>query len=166
MTTKTELLKEFEEWKAKGQKIQEQLNAIPDDKPTGRWKPEFNDDYLILDNDGKVCEATWNDHAIDGERYALNNVYQTEEEAKKALEQKLATVRVLDRIAELNAQQGWVCDWSDGEDKYYLGFDGGLCWAITDSFKVMPTQYYGSLKTIETVTKEMPEDCKLMLGVD
>lgn len=159
MTTKEELQKQIDELQAK-------LDAMPDDnKLPGRWEPEIGEKYYVISPFGMIIRYIRDNLSDLSGAIAIDSIHKTKEEAKKALEQKLATVRVLDRIAELNAEQDWVCDWDDGEDKYYFGFDGDLCWAITDSFKVMPTQYYGSLKTIETVTKEMPEDCKLMLGV-
>jgi hypothetical protein len=161
MTTKAELQKQINELQAK-------LDALPDDKPTGRWKPEDGEEYWVNDFGLAVC-GIWKNTCGDDKAYALANVYRTEEEVQTAIDQQLATVRVLDRIAELNAEQGWVCDLDDyRQDRYTFYYN--LEVKELDSFDENsepshPPQRYGSKQTIETVIKEMGSDCLLMLGV-
>lgn len=164
MTTKAELQKQIDELQAK-------LDAMPDDKPTpaGRWKPGICEKYWVVSESTGVFSLFWENSSTDNHLFALANVYRTEEEAQAALDQQLATVRVLDRIAELNAEQGWVCDWDDhNQMKYNFRFDHDDRTFYFDSTYLTQwhqSQYYGSRQTIETVTKEMESDCLLMLGV-
>lgn len=164
MTTKEELQKQVNELQAK-------LDAMPDDKPksAGRWKPELGGEYFLISGYGKIGEDVWQNSHGDDKAYALANVYRTQEEAQAALDQQLATVRVLDRIAELNAEQGWVCDWGDSyQSKNFIRFnhaDEKLSSGWYSFLQNKPNPYYGSKQTIETVIKEMESDCLLMLGV-
>lgn len=155
MITKEELQKQIDE-------LQAQLNSMPDDKPTGRWKPKAGQEYWVLSSSGAPEIATWADDGFDCKVYSLNNVYQNKEEAEKALEQKLATVRVLDRIAELNATDTSDGGWLIGADKK----TGSLAAVHDPDFYTMPSGYYGSEKTINTVIIKIPEDCLKMLGIE
>jgi len=165
MTTKAELQKQIDEFKAK-------LDAMPDDKPKskGRWKPGICEKYWVVSESTGVFSPYWENSSTDNHLFALANFYHTKEEAQAALDQKLATVRVLDRIAELNAEQGWVCDWNKpGQQKYIVSYDHVTRSFCTNVYVLqemdLPTSYHGSKQTIETVIKEMESDCLLMLGV-
>lgn len=85
------------------------------------------------------------------------------------LNQQLATVRVLDRIAELNAEQDWVCDWGNGKQLkvffLYSHCTKNLNYDYSPALQMLPTSRYGSPQTIKTVIKEMESDCLLVLGV-
>lgn len=173
MTIKAELQKQFDEWVDQGKQLKEQIDALPDDKPVpvGRWKPEIGEEYWLMDSTcGEEYSSIWEGCRVDRSRYAHANVYRTKEEAQKALDQQLATVRVLDRIAELNAEQGWKCDWSGyRQDKWIITAredTKDLDCKKTELRKSSATSFYGSLQTIETVIKEMESDCLLMLGVE
>ena len=64
-------------------------------EPT-RWKPESNQEYYYLGNDGFVYYDTWaNGSPVDNGRLEIGNCFQTEEEAKRVVEylKALATVR-------------------------------------------------------------------------
>lgn len=170
MKTKQELLRQIEEWQAKGKELQQAIQELPE--PVGRWKPKFDEKYWFTTEatGSGVNSNRWLSSSIDQIRYNRANVYRTKEEAQAALDRQLATVRVLDRIAELNAEQGWVCDWNKSSRPKFLFTltpieqdELDLSWS--NNAQCLPTSYYGSRQTIETVTKEMPEDCKLMLGV-
>ena len=86
------------------------------------------------------------------------------------LDELIATQKIIDRIAELNAEQGWVADWEDEEQPkfniYYrhAGKRFGLdeWWYIQYS----PSEFYGSEKTIKTVIEEMQPQLKLWLRVE
>lgn len=163
MTTKLELQKQIDELQAK-------LDAMPEDKPPGRWRPTVEgEEYWIVGVDKGVVDTFFETGCrIDEHRIAMGNCYKTEKDALAAMERQLATVRVLDRIAELNAEQGWVCDWSGNGYRYHLGWRCGIpcCVGAAGDIQTQPTTYYGSKETIGTVIKEMPGDIKLMLGVE
>jgi len=141
-------------------------------KPVGRYKPKYGEEYWCIGGDGNIFSVKWMGSHSSEFRYALGNAYRTKEEAQAALDKQLATVRILDRIAELNAEQGWVADWDDeGQSKYYPLFNYKTNKARFIKFhcasylRELPDAYYGSEKTIEAVIKEMADDCKLMLEV-
>lgn len=168
MNAKQELLAKYEAWIDQGKQLKEQIDALPDDKPVpvGRWKPENGGKYYFITSDAHIMAENGgiSNLRLSG-RYALANTYRTEGEAQAALDQQLATVRVLDRIAELNAEQGWTYRVSS-QNNYYMICDNGrfsLDWSR--EIKCLPTTHYGSKQTIETVIEEMESDCLLMLGV-
>ena len=141
-------------------------------KPVGRYKPKYGEEYWFIDSTGDIVSDKWIGAHSSESRYALGNVYRTKEEAQAALDKQLATVRILDRIAELNDEHGWVADWDDeGQSKYYPLFNYKTNKARFIKFhcasylRELPDAYYGSEKTIEAVIKEMADDCKLMFGV-
>ena len=139
-------------------------------KPEGRYKPKYGEEYWCIGGDGNIFSVKWMGSHSSEFRYALGNVYRTVEEAQAALDKQLATVRILDRIAELNAaDNNWVADWDDkGQSKYRVSFEtktNELALGLLYSRKFLPDAYHGSEQTIETVIKEMADDCKLMLGV-
>jgi len=175
MASKEKLMEKFDKWITEGQELKAAIEALSDGKPApaGRWKPEIDEYYWYISLKCLVDSTTWQNTVMDKGKYALANVYRTEEEAQAALDQQLATVRVLDRIAELNAEQGWKCDWNaHNQEKYFLCFDhddntsGTLGSLYRKCFQFLPTSHYGSNQTIETVIKEMESDCLLMLGVE
>ncbi len=139
-------------------------------KPEGRYKPKYGEEYWCIGGDGNIFSVKWMGSHSSEFRYALGNVYRTVEEAQAALDKQLATVRILDRIAELNAaDNNWVADWDDkGQSKYRVTFNAEkhkVCLGSNGCIKSLPDAYYGSEKTIEAVIKEMADDCKLMLEV-
>lgn len=152
-------------------KIEHQLEAMPDDpKPEGRYKPKYGEEYWCIGGNGNIFSVKWMGSHSSEFRYALGNVYRTVEEAQAALDKQLATVRILDRIAELNAaDNNWVADWDDkGQSKYRVTFNAEkhkVCLGWNGCIKSLSDAYYGSEQTIETVIKEMADDCKLMLEV-
>lgn len=166
MTTKEKLQKQIDELQAK-------LDALQDDKPksTGRWKPDLGEEYGFVDFCyATACNTAWDNYDVDETRYKIGNIYRTKEEAQAALDKQLATVRVLDRIVELNAEQGWVCDWGNhNQIKYIFRFDHDDRTFYFDSTYMCQahrTSCYCSKQTLETVIKEMESDCLLMLGVE
>lgn len=83
--------------------------------------PEIYQKYWWITGSGNTCLSEFNDDANDKLRLALGNVYETETEAEKAREKKLATVRVLNKLRELEGD--WVADWNDfSSRKYYIRY--------------------------------------------
>lgn len=62
-------------------------------------KPQINECYYIIDNDGKITTCVWLDNNFDRRRWELGNVFFTEEEAEFAREKKKVEVE-LERYAE------------------------------------------------------------------
>lgn len=103
------------------------------EEPKRRWKPELHGKNYCIDSTGKVCVVYWEDWVVDKRRYALGNVFKTEEEAEFATEQ-------LKVLAELK-------DYAD-DDKEWDG--GNLHWCIeyNANEKRMKVDYYWDTKII------------------
>ena len=104
----------------------------------------------------------------DNWNYEIWNYYLTEQEAQKARDKQLATVRVNDAIDELN--EGWAPDWRDFRElKYYIGYN------LQDKrFGTGSWYYYLKPHTInsmkskeiaEQIIKEHEEDLKLIFNI-
>ena len=64
-------------------------------EPT-RWKPGMNQDYYFIDSDGYVYCNRWDDCIIDHGRFEIGDIFQTKEEAEKAVEKLKAWKRLKD----------------------------------------------------------------------
>lgn len=64
-------------------------------KESTRWKPEADQKYYFLGNDGSVGYNRWDGDHIDRGRFEIGNCFQTEEEADRVVKylKALATVR-------------------------------------------------------------------------
>ena len=64
-------------------------------KESTRWKPETEQKYYFIRTSGYVYDSIWTNDSIDDGRFEIGNCFQTEEEAKKAVEylNALAVVR-------------------------------------------------------------------------
>ena len=51
-----------------------------------RWKPEQGERYFFVGDNGFVNFTYWDSEEVDHDYYNFGNVFQTEEEAEKALE--------------------------------------------------------------------------------
>lgn len=171
MNTKQQMIKELEELKARQEKLENLINQLPDPKKSSvRQKPKTGVTYYAIDSGITVFSVTWSDNNLDNTRFAVGNVYNNRRAAQTVADKQLATVRVTDRIAELNAEQDWVVDWNDPcQMKYtlFFSYDSGRLYVVWRSNNKHPyVAMYGSRETIERVMTEMPNDCKLMLEVD
>ena len=97
----------------------------------------------------------------------LNNVEISQE---KADQQRMAKVRILKRIAEENAKEGWVCDWEDNEQhKYFISYHHNCNEIDFDYFtynQTVETGFYMSETVAGKLKKELLQDYKIMLGVE
>jgi len=79
--------------------------------------PSVGDRYWCISINGIACSDTWNNDGADHMRYAIGNVYYSEEEANFAVEKKLITQELKDFALEHN--DGKI-DWFDGLPKFHL----------------------------------------------
>ena len=80
--------------------IREELDKLDAVKvESRRWKPEYGDDYYYISPGGKVCHDKWSEHNVDFNRYAMGNVFKTEEEAEFEIE-RLKVIAELKEFAE------------------------------------------------------------------
>ncbi|UOF79922.1 hypothetical protein [Caudoviricetes sp.] len=128
-------------------------------------KPENSDSYFFI-IDKTICTAFWFGATIDEHRWEFGNVYFTYEEAEQARAKKLAQVRVLRRIAELN--EGWVPDWEYDKAKHCVGFDH-MCHAFYASFEYGQEKanewYLKSREVAESLIASHYDDLKLIFGI-
>ena len=132
-------------------------------------RPRANkcEEYFYIDSD-IIEDCIENSDEEDNWHYNTWNYYLTEQQAQKALDKQLATVRVNDAIDELN--EGWVGDWSDENDyKYSIIYDRKehkflasasysleFLWSIKD---------IKSEKIYQQIIKEHEEDLKLIFNI-
>ena len=81
-----------------------------------RWKPGFHNKYYYIDSAGVVCTTYWENYESDKTRYALGNMFKTEEEAKFAIEQ----FKVL---AELKEYADDDKEWDRGNIHWCIEYD-------------------------------------------
>lgn len=62
-------------------------------------KPQINEQYYIVDNDGTITSCVWLDNNFDRRRWKLGNVFLTKQEAEFAREKKKVEVE-LERYAK------------------------------------------------------------------
>lgn len=74
--------------------LKEKLNK--QEEPKRRWKPNLGDIYYFISNAGSIICTHWDDCASDRGRYAIGNVFKTEEEAEFGREQ----LRILAELEE------------------------------------------------------------------
>lgn len=138
-------------------------------KSSGRVKPVDRQKYWMILL-GRVDCTTWYGCSADELHWAEGNVYPSKEEAQKVLDQRIATTKVLDRLRELDAGSDEV-DWSDKEQRRFVAFfsyefdllDVDHHWTT----QYFPTNYYTTKRGAwETIISEMPEDVRLILGVE
>lgn len=130
--------------------------------------PEVEQAYWYLDECGAVDRAQWDNHRLDKKILAFGNIYLTESEAIKAQQQRLAEVRVITRLRELDG--GFVADWGDRNQNkccvYFDHQDGTLNTVSRAVLHHTPPHWVSTLDTWNQVIQEMPEDTKLMMGVE
>lgn len=62
-----------------------------------RWKPDLNQKYYYLDNDGSIYNDVWDDaFSVDDDRFDIGNCFQTKEEAERVVDKLKAWKRLKD----------------------------------------------------------------------
>ncbi len=105
------------------------------------WKPKNGDRYWTSGNTG-VYSQVWGDDEFDRDRYESGKVYKTKEECEKALDRRLAEVRLRKTSTFKpdfeNSRGGWVV-YYNYKDKELYSYD---------------TDYDDSGETIRYATEE------------
>ena len=135
-----------------------------------RWRAGRNEIVFYTDVDGMV---EWFYEVGDTEcdtHYSSGNYFQTHEEAAHYKDVLIATQKIKDRIAELNAEQGWIADWRDHcQDKFLVFYNhstGNISDTSYSSHQFCNKGFYGSEKTIKQVIEELEPELKLYFGVE
>lgn len=160
---KEQLENDIAEMKARLASMEAEL-AKPKSK---RFAPEYGQDYWYIGSDGSYYATRWDNDKVDNLRLACGNCYETKEAAQKATDKQFATVRVLNKLRELEGD--WVADWNDSsQEKYTICFDYGnkifrtyFWWSNQWS----PKEWYSTGKAWQWVINNMDADLRLMFGV-
>jgi hypothetical protein len=138
------------------------------------WEPELGKPFYVS-GDGVTISGFVSrvDTAYLSGTTATGNVFPTRYAAEQHRDQRLAEMRVVRRIAEINAQEGWVADWGGGLREYtwHLLYNheggGAKCYtSFASASQAAPAHWYGCKLAIETVIEELPDDIRTMLGVE
>lgn len=136
----------------------EKLEAEKIEKPQQlkRWKPEYNERYNIIDDNGETCDLRWDDDRYDNWRYLIGNCFKTEEEAEEYKKKIEYTARYKNYIEEHSEP----IDWEDKEqEKYYPTFDSSqIEYQYSRFYKQQGIIYASSEQILEDAIKEIGED--------
>ncbi len=96
--------------------LTEWFEEIKEPVDSVHWEPKWDDKYFHIDYWGDVRSTTWEGNSADVKRLALGRIYPTEEEAEKALDCKLAEVR-------LRRTSDFKPDFENGKGGYIVDYD-------------------------------------------
>ena len=126
-------------------------------------KPQINECYYIIDNDGKITTCVWLDNNFDRRRWELGNIFFTEESAEFAREKRKVEVE-LQRYAE--EHNGPIL-----EDNYYILYDEDdeeLDYDVWVGSKVQGTVVFTSKQLVFDAIEAVGKDriLKYIFGVE
>lgn len=135
--------------------IQEPTDSI-------HWKPEYGEDYWVVNSYGLIVKRIWSDSIEDLNMYRLGIIYSTEEECEKAKKRKLAKVR-LQRTSTFepdfeNGNGGWIVEYDYIKHRF-------VAWRYPFESSGEPVRY----ETKEEAKKSIEEnkrDWKIYFGIE
>ena len=159
---KQETQKQYDEVQAELVK----LKAIIDASDKAESWPQEGDAVYILYPDGVIVPAPFDGSNSQLHALAMGALYRTEEEAEAARDKQLATVRVQNKLKELQGDE--ELDWSDlGQEKHYIFYDHiTQCLAVNFDARHQRPTLYSTEEACLWVIENMEADVKLMLGVE
>lgn len=80
-------MNKLEELEMKVKELSEEIERLKAEKKNEVWKPKNGDKYWYLDNDAYSISTRCNDYSQHENRYAIGNVFRTQEEAEFRAEQ-------------------------------------------------------------------------------
>lgn len=140
------------------------VEYIEPEKEYKRWRADHFDPYFIIDIDWSIQSYFEEWDKEDNFLYSIHNYFQTEKEAIKERDKRLAIVRVNDKILQLN--EWWKHDFIKYYNKYMIYYDnneytfsvGSYCYS-SGSFAI---SYMKSEEVAKQIIKEHQEDLKLI----
>ena len=140
----------------------------PEKKEYKRWRAEKWEYYYKVVSNGTIDDIKEELDSVDDWVYNIGNYFQTEQEAIKERDKRLAIVRVNDRIMELN--EWWKPDWEKYNFKYTVYYDNNeytfSCESYCYSSSSFAIYYMKSEEVAKQIIKEHKEDLKLILWVE
>ncbi len=143
------------------------VEYIEPEKEYKRWRAEKWVDYYSIVSNWEIYLSQHDNFEINDLRYNIGNYYQTEQEAIKERDKRLAIVRVNDAILSLN--EWWKHDFVKYNNKYMVYYDnyeytfsvGSYCYS-SGSFAI---SYMKSEEVAKQIIKEHQEDLKLIFDI-
>lgn len=128
----------------------------------GRWKPEYEKQYLCIDDAGYFDCSCWANDEIDNYRYNTNNCFKTEEEAEFRKQQLIYETMVKDMSYEFSEEE-----WRNTViDKYYIQiYYHGNFKESFEEFKIFCT-HYNCIGKYYFETEEDAQNCLDTIGKD
>ena len=146
---------------------EEQIEELTREKESGVFVPKEGEEYYFV-IDERILKYERDDTMSDRGVIENHLVYRTEAEALEAQKINQARIRVIRKIAELNASVGWKVDWgNNGQQKNFLCFSGIEEVGLGDTYLSRHTEdyFYFSGKVVDQVLEACAEDYKIMLGI-
>lgn len=144
------------------------VEYIEPEKKYKRWRADHFDPYFIIDIDWSIQSYFEEWDKEDNFLYSIHNYFQTEKEAIKERDKRIAIVRVNDAILSLN--EWWKPDWKDDyEEKYSIIYEYQY-----NSFSIannsytkrdLSISYMKSEEIADKIIKEHQEDLKLIFDI-
>ena len=148
-------------------------DTVESKSPNKRWMPNDGDKYYtyMVGFNNPIIVYTWTDGELDRSRHAYNNVFKTKELAEKARDQRLAQIRVLDRLRELEGD--FIADWNDKyQNKYIISYSHHPDLSTApfsihhcSTLQYAPNEWCSTKEAWQQVIYEMEDDVKLMMGI-
>ena len=148
----------------------DKLAEIKESMAAKDW-PQIGDEVWTIFCEGDLIAGRMREgNPALSARLDQGNVLPSKAEALAERDRRAATTKVLARIKGLNAEAGWVCDWSDfSQLKCQLGYDHvqgciavNFCWHTQSE----PTSHFFCVEAGGVLLKELPPEILLMLGVN
>lgn len=151
---KKEMLDRILEMENEIKNLKEELNKQEEPKKR-RWKPELGERYHYINSGGLIIICAWANDNDDNRRYAIGNIYRTEEEARFAVEQ-LKVLTELKEYADDNKE------WNGDDGHWFIEYNANEKCIRADYFlttKNIPFNIYFSSeeqaeKAINAIGKE------------
>ena len=77
-----ETMSTLEELEKKYKELGEEIEKLKAEKENEPWKPKDGEEYWFIYHSGAVLSISWHGEPVDEKRYAIGNVFKTEEEAE------------------------------------------------------------------------------------
>lgn len=105
-------------------------------KESTRWKPERDEAYYFISNDGKAMDDMWfYDSGVDNNRFKIGNIFKTEEEAERA-------VKYLKALAVVRGDA--TSKFVKGRDNFYVVYNAAYnCLYVSDNAYLIKNGVFG-----------------------
>ena len=150
------------------------VEYIEPEKEYKRWRADHFDPYFIIDIDWSIQSYFEEWDKEDNFLYSIHNYFQTEKEAIKERDKRLAIFRVNDAILSLN--EWWKEDWNNRwQEKWYIVYN--LLYVNHNEKKLFESSYnlytnewtflsgIKSREIAKQIIKEHQEDLKLIFDI-